>query len=105
MASIQERLRNGRTGIWDGEKIVERTPSSEDCRQAGDLIDTLVEALKPFAAVTASLEAVHPSAETVTITIKQSDLVGALAAVMLADAKRKIPSLNHSHSGLKRERE
>ena len=94
MASIQERLRDQSVNTAVGA-----------IREAADLIDTLVDALRPFAAVTASLEAVHPSAETVTITIKQSDLVGALAAVMLADAKRKIPSLNHSHSGLKRERE
>ena len=92
MASIQERLRDQSVNTAVGA-----------IREAADLIDTLVDALRPFAAVTASLEAVHPSAETVTITIKQSDLVGALAAVMLADAKRKIPSLNHSHSGPERE--
>lgn len=52
------------------------------------VIDTLVEALRPFAALTACLECVVPSTETVTIEVRQGDLVGALAAVMLAEAKQ-----------------
>lgn len=80
------------------------------------VIDTLVEALRPFAALTACLECVVPSTETVTIEVRQGDLVGALAAVMLAEAKQnpnrareaKVEAeriLDHSHPGLKREKE
>lgn len=49
MATVAERLRKGRTAVWDGEKLIDRQPSSQELCEAADLIDLLTEALRPFA--------------------------------------------------------